>query len=75
MMARREKRKKLRKKKDFESKSLVGRARESCQATAEARQMLGRGQAQFAAGDFADAIETMKAVIRSSLGQGFEAFA
>lgn len=35
------------------------------QATPEARSLLARGQAQYAAGDFEDAIETMKATIRA----------
>ena len=35
------------------------------QATPEARSLLARGQAQYAAGDFEDAIETMKAAIRA----------
>lgn len=64
---RQNKKKKLRRKAEGQ-KTAVQRAREKCQATPEARALLARGHAQYSNGDFADAIETMKAAIREQPG-------
>ncbi|CAK9038054.1 General transcription factor 3C polypeptide 3 (Transcription factor IIIC 102 kDa subunit) (TFIIIC 102 kDa subunit) (TFIIIC102) (Transcription factor IIIC subunit gamma) (TF3C-gamma) [Durusdinium trenchii] len=65
-LRRENKKKRLRKQQG--PKNAVQRARENCQATPEARALLARGQAQYAAGEFADAIETMKAAVREQPG-------
>ncbi|CAE6955922.1 GTF3C3 [Symbiodinium natans] len=68
---RRQNRKKKKKKKQRQQtagKVVLQRARENCQATPEARALLSRGHQQFYCGEFADAIETMRAVIREQPG-------
>ncbi|CAE7737126.1 ACP5 [Symbiodinium necroappetens] len=67
--ARRQNRKKKKKRrKKTTRKAALQFSRENCQATPEARALLSRGQQQFYCGEFADAIETMRAVIREQPG-------
>ncbi|CAE7231106.1 ACP5 [Symbiodinium sp. CCMP2456] len=68
--ARRQNRKKKKKKrrKKTTRKAALQSSRENCQATPEVRALLSRGQQQFYCGEFADAIETMRAVIREQPG-------